>query len=235
MIEATVDTVALRVGLKSVLPHVSRAKERAELANVRCTLGAEHLMISASDGITTAATVMLPVVEHGPDGEIGSWDLAPSDAKDLLTVFKGSRRDDDTDGTSAVRFRLDGDTCQVQDVGGLWDGKTLTLASHDVADFPDIPAALAVVLRDVARPKVDGFQIPQYGWAKFGPAAAGYGSLDVFATPRAKGAKAAFILRGGRFIGLMKAYDEDADMEAALDLLVTLPAGGQSLEEALQR
>lgn len=236
MIEVTVDLTPIRVGLKAIVPHVARSKDLAALQTLRFHLGHEYLTLSATDGFTTAAAVLLPVVEHGPDGEVGTWDMTARDAKDLLTLFPVTR-DTDENQTSALRFRVDEDTIEIQDVGGLFEGKRVTLPSHDVDDFPDLPAALAVVLEDAARPKVDGFTLPANGLGKFLAAADAYGELDVFVLPRKAAAKTTFVIRGGnRFIGMLRGHDDDADLTAVQQAwLDRLPSGGPSLDEVLDR
>lgn len=133
-----VGTRDLRQALASVAPHVSPDKEHTTLYRLRCEVGAVNLSVSAASGYT-AAHAIVSVIDN-EHGEAGSWDLQPSDAKEILALFPIGKGHEDQD---TLRLEVDREHVTVTDVSGLFPGKELTLPRlADDELFPDVPGLI---------------------------------------------------------------------------------------------
>lgn len=116
----TVEVEDLRAAFTAVLPHVSSDKKNHQLRRVRLTPFGQNLEISATDRYTVALG-MVSIWES--DGEADIIDLDPVEVQQILTVFTPPPRGEE----AALEIRTTAAELTLTDVGGLIDGKALTL------------------------------------------------------------------------------------------------------------
>lgn len=203
----TVETVDLRAALIAVAPHASPDKDDPTLHRVRCDLDDQHITVTATNRYT-AGLAIASVWDHG-DGEIGSFDLSPTDVKELLSLFKGQGGEDEVGDT--LELDVGKSELTVTDTGGLFNGKSLTLPRlpHGTS-FPGITALIAQsahqLTQGAGRWIVDGNL-----QALFARASRAYGRA-LAVTPTKK--KAQLVSCGDSFLGLiMPIVSEQLDGE----------------------
>lgn len=194
-----VSTVDLRLALRAVAPHVDPDKDATQLRRLRVEVGGENVTVSATNGYT-AALGLVSLWEH-TDGEAGSFDLSPVNAKEILAVFKGKAGSEDEPGDQLL-FEVTAKQITVTDISGLFPGKALTLPREpDEDNFPDVAALIAGMLRSGHRRKTDRLVASGQLLGLFGKAATAYGEPLVI-DPAAEGATI-LVSCGESFIGLL--------------------------------
>jgi hypothetical protein len=139
-----VSTNDLRQALTAVLPHIDPDKDAQQLHRLRVEVGRENVTVSATNRFT-AAHALVSVWEN-EDGEVGPFDLSPTNAKEILALFKGKPGTDDEPGET-LRVEVDDKHLTVTDISGLFAGKALTVPRQpDEENFPNIPQLLAAKL-----------------------------------------------------------------------------------------
>lgn len=137
-----VSTVDLRLGLRAVVPHVHRDKDAQWAHRVRVEVCPENVTVSATNGGYTAGLALVSLWDN-EDGELGVFDLSPTDVKEILALFHGKAGGDDEAGDT-LRVEVDEKHLVVTDISGLFPGKSLTLPRLAVEDnFPDVAALIA--------------------------------------------------------------------------------------------
>lgn len=131
-LDVTVATSEWRAGLISVLPHVCADDEVPMLQRVRLYV-TEHGVFAAATDRFTAAVTHIDALEQASD--TGCFDLGPTDAKEVLALFKPAR--DDTDATLRIEVREK--DIRFTDVSGMFPGKQLRIIPPTVSQqFPDV-------------------------------------------------------------------------------------------------
>jgi len=163
----TVGTSDLRAALRAVPPHAYPRPDYQDLHRIRCDVGSENLTLTATNRYT-AGLAIVSIWDHH-DGELGPFDISPTDAKEILTLFKGGTDGDDEVGET-LRFEV-GDELVVTDTGGLFTGKSVTLPRlpHGTG-YPDIAGVVARALHNpatepAARWIADGATLAQFAKA----------------------------------------------------------------------
>lgn len=132
----TVGTADLRLALRAVAPHADPDPDDTRLHRVRLDVGPENVTVSASQGYTVGHALVS--MWDNFDGEIGPFDLSPTDVKEILVLFHGKPNEgDEPDYT--IRFEVTEKHLSITDVSGLFEGKALQLPRHPMEDnFPDV-------------------------------------------------------------------------------------------------
>ena len=203
----TVATADVRAALLAVAPHASKNKDDPSLHRIRCELDEHNLTITATNRYT--AGLAIASVWELPDGEIGSFDLSPTDCAELLALFKGTSGDEDRGDT--LELEVTGKEVVITDTGGLFNGKQLKLPRlpHGTS-FPQliqvITAALHTPVAGDGRWIVDGGLL-----GLFSRASRAYGrALTIAPTER----RAQLVSCGESFLGLIQPIvNEELDQE----------------------
>lgn len=116
----TVEVKDLRTAVTAVLPHVSSNKRDHQLRRIRLTPFGQNLEVTATDRFTVGLG-LVSIWES--DGEADVIDLDPLEVQQILTVFTAPADGEE----AAVEFRTTVAELTLTDVGGLIDGKALTL------------------------------------------------------------------------------------------------------------
>ncbi|MEE6295174.1 hypothetical protein [Georgenia wangjunii] len=132
--------VPLRQALLAVKVHAN-PKDDVLFAVRLLPGGDDRVHVSASDRYT-AAVATAPIIPE--DGEGDPIDLAVSDVDKFLAVFRSSSDKDAPE--PEVRIRLEDDEVTFSDVGGLFEGQSLTLPAHSRDSVPDIRRVVGTVL-----------------------------------------------------------------------------------------
>ena len=209
MAECTVDGRAFLNALTSVLPHASNDPEAADLCRIDIQV-ADTVMISATNRFT-AALSYAPVLN--PDGEIWEIALRPSDAKEILRLFKPGK-----DGEVTIRIAQASDgtggesRAEFADVSGMFadEGRQFTVPDIGSEDERGtlvhrlIAGMLTKGSHDLGRPSFAAGLLALFD-------AAGRAHLDTLVwTPTGQNA-AVLITCGERFLGLLmpvRLFDE---------------------------
>jgi len=200
-----VEVEDLRAALTAVLPHVSTDKRNRQLRRVRLTPFGQNLEVSATDRYTIGLGL---VSIWKSDGEADVIDLDPLEVKQVLTVFTSPPEGEQT----AIEVRATTSELTLTDVGGLIDGKSLTLPRVTADEgFPSLRDVFVGRLRGA--PHVSGaawFHAKHL--ARFQAAQRVYGHPLV--VDRAPGPAGMWSVRCGEsFVGLISPVHPD---EAAL-------------------
>jgi hypothetical protein len=144
MTSLTVSTTDFRDALRSVAVHASPDKDDSTLHRIRCDVGPENLTVTATNRYT--AGMAIASVEDNHDGELGAFDLSPTDVKEILQLFPG-RKPGEEDVGDTLRLDVDLEHFTITDTGGLFEGKSLTLPRQPQSHFyPDIPLVMSRTL-----------------------------------------------------------------------------------------
>lgn len=208
----TVETEDLRSALQAVAPHAAKDKDHTALHRVRCTLDGENVTVTATNRFT--AGLAIASVWDIADGEVGEFDMSPTDVTQLLGLFRGTSG---TDGEVGDTLELDvtDEELVVTDTGGLFAGKSLTLPRLPHGhSFPAVTELLSYAVHNrVAESErwiVDGGML-----GLFGKAGKAYGRALSF-TPTARGQQ--LVICGDSFLGLVlpiRSDDVAADLNEA--------------------
>jgi hypothetical protein len=140
----TLSTEDFRDALRSVAVHASPDKDDGTLHRIRCTVDPENLTVTATNRYT--AGMAIASIEDNHDGELGAFDLSPTDVKEILALFRGRRGSEDDVGDT-VRLDVDVEHLTITDTGGLFEGKSLTLPRQPQSpSFPPVPMVVARTL-----------------------------------------------------------------------------------------
>ncbi|TYP82043.1 DNA translocase FtsK [Blastococcus xanthinilyticus] len=211
MTSLTLSTEDFRDALRSVVVHAAPDKDTT-LHRIRCDVGPENLTITATNRYTAAMAIAS--IEDNHDGQLSSFDLSPTDVKEILTLFKG-RRPGEEDVGDTVRLEVDGEHFTITDTGGLFEGKQLVLPRQpQTVVFPDISLVVSQTLtkrrQRTTRLAANGVLV-----ALFATAARVYArSLTLEPT----GESSALIVGcGDSFLGLLMPMRIEPDYAAELD------------------
>lgn len=203
----TVEIVDLRQALMSVAPHVHRSKDFVQYHRVRLTVDPQNVSVTATNQSTSALAIAS--LWDSEDGEAGHIDLHPRDVKELLGLFKGTKKSDD-EPDAVVEVEATGEHLKVTDVSGLFPGKSLTLPRYPGDDqFPDI-AALIGKLLILGAGKTAGVTVSGAELALFAKASAAYGQPLVVDAPVGKSG-AMLLSCGESFLGLLRQLRSDPE------------------------
>lgn len=163
MLDFTVGTADLRKALIAVTPHASDDPEHGRLWRVRFNVAAGSILIGATDRFTAALSTVSVWALGDAAADEGVFDIAPSDVKKILAVFKTGRETRKEEGSPQWLCRIqihaeqfpsdDKDAPDVTvpmitctDVSGLIPGEQLefTLLPTEEA-APDLPTLFARV------------------------------------------------------------------------------------------
>lgn len=208
----TVGTADLRNALTSVAPHADPDAKFPPLHRIHLAVDRVNVTVSATNRYTAA--MGLVSVEDPDDEPAWSFDLSPTDVKEILALFRGAPFDDDEVGET-LQLKVDEKHTTVTDNSGLFDGKSLTLPRYpDESNFPEVPRLVAAAL---ARPPVQSQRLVADGKkvALFRAAARAYNQPLVL---EPTGANTALLVSCGEsFIGLVMPIrqDEENDLRHA--------------------
>ena len=147
MTSLTLGTEDFRQALQSVAVHASPHTDDEVLHRIRCTIDDQNLTASATNRYT--AGLAIASVEGNHDGEIGAFDLSPTDVREILQLLKARRSAGEELGDT-IRLDLTLEHLTITDTGGLFEGKSLTLPRQPHhGHFPDLPMLIA---RTLGRP-----------------------------------------------------------------------------------
>ncbi|MCZ2837167.1 DNA translocase FtsK [Modestobacter sp. VKM Ac-2985] len=147
----TVGTTDLRAALQAVAPHAYRKSNLADLHRIRCDIGTHNLTVTATNRWTAGMAIVSIWDNH--DAEAGPFDISPTDAAEILALFRGTGGGEEEAGDT-LELELTGKELTVTDTGGLFNGKSLTLPRlpHGTG-YPDVAK---FVNRAVRNTRVDG-------------------------------------------------------------------------------
>lgn len=135
MTTLTVSTGDLRQAFLSVAPHADPDAQFPQLHRVRLEVAGENLTVSATNRYTVGHAI---VSIWDGDGELKSFDLSPTNVKEVLVLFKGKTDDEDGPGAS-LRIEVTDEHVTFTDVSGLFAGKSLQLPAYPLEDnFPEV-------------------------------------------------------------------------------------------------
>lgn len=104
----TVDLAQFRAALASVKPHVSTDKKDVQSRCVVVSLvDGQSVLVTASNGLTSAVAQVPFSDNHVRDGEVGYFTLTPETCKTLIDMFTQGKDDPDADMSVEVRFTKD--------------------------------------------------------------------------------------------------------------------------------
>lgn len=208
----TVGTGDLRLALKSVVPHVEPDPDMTKTHRVHVDVGPENVTASATQGFTIGHALVS--IEDNLDGELGAFDLTPTDVKEILVLFHGKAGSGDYPD-DMVRVEVEEKHLTITDISGLFEGKALQLPRHPTEDnFPDIAEMIRSKLttrsKSAERLVTSGHLV-----ALFTKAAAAYGEPLVIDPAGNTGAM--LITCGESFIGLLMPQRADEDTTAKIN------------------
>lgn len=129
----TVPCRSLRRAVNAVLPHTAPPKsDDVMLQYLQLQVEGSDLLVSSTDR-HRAAVASVPIDDH-IDGEAGRVHLHAPDAQQLVRMFPAPNKDQ---GDGQLLLEVVGDYLRVQDVGGLWPGKSARWPAQEREDFPD--------------------------------------------------------------------------------------------------
>lgn len=200
MTDVTVNTVDMRQALAAVVAHASADKDSDRLVRVRLEVTGQNVVLTATQGFTYGLAIVS--VLDNSDGELGSWDMSPVACKDVLAMFKVPT---DLVDDAALRFRTDSEHIEVQDVGGLFPGKTITLPrmpDHD--QFPDVAGIVGQTVHEATWRLDEGVATSGPFWAVFVAAMKAYkATVHLSAAPPVAERTRLVVQVGESFIGLL--------------------------------
>lgn len=146
----TVGTHDLRSALQAVAPHAFPRATSSDMHRIRCDIGPQNLTVTATNGHTAALAIVSIWTNH--DGEVGPFDISPTDASEILTLFKsagtGEKKEEVGD---TLELQLSAEELTVTETGGLWNGKSLTTPRLPHGrGFPDVTSVIADALHHPA-------------------------------------------------------------------------------------
>lgn len=232
-----VDLSHLRGAVTAAVPHMAKANTFAAeqgLGVVRLQLTGHGLQVSATDQMTLASTLIEADVH---DDEADPVDLTPTSIKGLLSVFPAPGKDSlgeririeshTEPGTSGHPSEHPPSSVTFTDVGGLFEGASLTVTEYPAEKFPDVPLALRGLLARQGGEPPAGLVVSPELLHRFEAAAKAFGeSLDIRSIPQAPGADRGVLLVGvgSGFLGAARAgFVEQVDLPSTRDWLDRLP------------
>lgn len=202
----TVGTADIRNALTSVAPHADPDAKFPPLHRVHLAVDKVNLTVTATNRYTAAMSLVS--VEDPDEQPEWSFDLSPTDVKEILALFRGAPFDDDEVGET-LELKVDEKHTTITDNSGLFDGKSLTLPRYpDESNFPEIQRLVAAALARPAgtsqRLVADGKKV-----ALFRSAARAYNQPLVL---EPTGANTALLVSCGEsFIGLVMPLRQDEE------------------------
>lgn len=199
MPDITVSAADLCRAVRAVTPHADSRPEDDFQAycRVRFTIAGDNLHVYATQRVT-AALALVSILDHGT-GEAGEFDLTPSEAKELVRLFKPGRNA--VEGEDGLTLKFDEAEVTITDVGGLVPGKSVTWPTSLYDSYPDVEALIGaqVFLRAMHDPPATWWTSGPHV-ALFAPAAQVYGAALRFArtSPRSL-----LVACGDAFVGLL--------------------------------
>lgn len=170
----------------SLLSHAGKQSEDTpEYGRVRFMPGASELLGWTVDGVTAVAS-WVDVIDHA-DADLEPFDLSTSALKAALAVFRGPADKDARQMWDDQDLAVDvqADTVVLTEVGGIVEGRSLTLERIVVTDddrYPDVPRLLA---HPVEAPPADTARVSADALARFIPSAKAWdGDLTLAVTGR---------------------------------------------------
>lgn len=214
----TVNTLDLRQGLQSVIPHAADAKLSAALAVVHFTATDGNLFLTACNTQTLGFAVASVWEAEGLTGDPNddAFNLPTDVAKELLALFKaGSKQPEDEIGDS-LRITVHPESITFLDISGLFPGKEFKIPRADDNEYPVAFGRLLIdaVLSDRIMPE----RIAAAGRLVrlFATASAAYGEpLVIEATADSK---RLLISCGESFLGLLMPIRSEDGSDIAGDL-----------------
>jgi hypothetical protein len=135
MTRITVGMADLHHALTAVAPHVHTDPDITQLHRVRVASDGVNLTLTATNRYTVGHAI---VSIDDPDGTLEDFDLTPTDAKELLALFKTS------DDEQSLRNNIGSDKVTFTDASGLFDGKALSLPRVGTEEnYPHVPGIIA--------------------------------------------------------------------------------------------
>lgn len=145
----TVDTADLRQALVAVAPHADPDQDFPQLHRIRLDIGPENVTVSATNRYTVGHALVS--IWENADGELASFDLSPTDCKEILALFPGRHADSDQP-QATVRLEVGTEHITITDVSGLFPGKALQLPRYPMEEnFPDVANLIRVKLTVAAQ------------------------------------------------------------------------------------
>ena len=230
-----VELSSLRAAVTSAVPHMAKSNTQAGedgLGVVRLALTGHGLQVSATDRVTLASSLIDADVL---DDEADPVDLTPTSIKSLLAVFpapgKDSFRDEQiqietstaesassTTGTAAT-------TVTFTEVGGLFEGASLTVVEYPAEQFPDVPLALrGLIARQTNDPIPPVVHVTPQLLHRFEPASKAFGfALSLRGIPH--GDRGVLLVEAGpQFLGAaMVMFGAEDRLAASASWLDRLP------------
>lgn len=138
-----VEVADLRRALTALTPHMDTKDELGVLNRIRGHATDQNLFLMATDRYTAAMAVVSLWDKDGLTGSIrdDAMEFSPSDAKELLALFRPPRSKDEPAGDLMLEAVANDAKAErrVVDVSGLFPGKALTLPGADINDqFPNL-------------------------------------------------------------------------------------------------
>lgn len=236
-----VSTADLRAALQSVYPHRSKVKTGDDLSErrLRLTFAAGVLFVAASNGSTTAlAKVDIIQDTRGalgvldPDDGPLRVDLEPHRSELILQTFQLGKNASDVQQIIQIHVSDDPKEryLRLTDVGGLWEGESVSYPLSAPADMPDV---IAITGKALANMSADPIGKPLVADVKmidlFKAAGDAYDSMIEIRSTGTKDSSGFVVKAGPDFVGTIESHHgldgmskRDAWHMAWLNLLPTL-------------
>jgi hypothetical protein len=214
-----VSTAALRAALKSVYPHRSKVKTGDDQGErrLRLTFAAGVLFVTASNAGNTTALAKVDILTDtrgalgvlDPDDAPLLVDLEPHRSELILQTFKLGANASDVQQIIQIHVSADPKEryMRLTDVGGLWEGESVSYPLAAPADMPDV---IAITGKALANMGADSIGKPLVADPKmldlFSDAGAAYDTmLEIRSTGTAK--SSGFIVKAGPdFVGTIESH-----------------------------
>lgn len=134
----TVNTLDLRQGLMSVIPHTADAKLSAALAVVHFTATDGNLFLTACNTQTLGFAVASVWECEGLTGDPNedAFNLPADVAKELLALFKANGKQPEDEMGDALRITVTPKFITFLDISGLFPGKEFKIPRDDDNEYP---------------------------------------------------------------------------------------------------
>jgi hypothetical protein len=211
MTSLTVETIDFRQALQAVTPHAGNDPELPVLMRVRLEVGPQNLTVSATQRYTLGHAIVTVWDNH--DGELATFDLSPTDVKEILALFRGRPGDDDGP-SNQLRLDVTDEHFKITDVSGLFEGKSLSLPRYPFDE--NFPKVTQLIAKQLTAPAEGAEQLITNGkmLGLFMKAASAYEKALVIEP--AGNSKAMMISCGESFIGILMPIKPDDDLAAEI-------------------
>jgi hypothetical protein len=194
--------------LTAVTPHVEPDPDITQLHRIRVSSDGQNLTLTATNRYTVGHAI---VSIADPDGTLEDFDLTPTDAKELLALFKA------VDDEQTLRIDIESTKVTFTDASGLFDGKALSLPRIATDEnYPNVPSVISSSLTRAGSGAIGRLLTNGKYLGLFSAAVKAYSEpLAIEATET--DTTALVISCGESFIGLLMPMRPEEDQDAHLD------------------